>query len=210
MKKLAIIGAGDLGQQIAYHAAQDNQFEVVGFFDDFATPNTIINQIKVFGKVEDVENGFTNKLFDEVIIGIGYKHLGFREKLYTSLKAVVPFATFIHSSCYIDASCVVGSGVCIFPGVIIDQQAIIKDNVFINISCTIAHDSIIAQHTFLSPRVAIAGFVNIGKRCNIGINSTIIDNINVADDVQIGAGTVVINQIEKSGLYVGNPSRFIR
>ncbi|GAA3613978.1 acetyltransferase [Flavivirga amylovorans] len=210
MKKLAIIGAGDLGQQIAYHVAQDNQFEVVGFFDDFAAQGTIVKQIKVLGKLKDVGNYFANKVFDEVIIGIGYKHLAFREDLYNSLKNTIPFATFIHSSCYVDASCSIGKGVCIFPGTVIDQQVTIKDDVFINVSCTIAHDSTIDRHTFLSPRVAIAGFVNIGKRCSIGVNSTVIDNINIADDVQIGGGTVVIKQIEKSGLYVGNPSRFIR
>ena len=37
MKKLALIGAGDLGQQIAWHAKQDGHYEVVGFFDDYAT-----------------------------------------------------------------------------------------------------------------------------------------------------------------------------
>ncbi len=210
MKKLAIIGAGDLGQQIAYHAVQDNQFQVVGFFDDFTVQNTLINQIKVLGKLKDIKKCFTNKIFDEIIIGIGYKHLAFREKLYNALKDVIPFASFIHSSCYVDASCAIGKGVCIFPGTVIDQQVTIKDDVFINVSCTIAHDSLIDQHTFLSPSVAIAGFVNIGKRCNIGVNSTIIDNINLANDVQIGGGTVVIKPIEKSGLYVGNPSRFIR
>ncbi|MCL6294675.1 acetyltransferase [Jejuia spongiicola] len=210
MKKLAIIGSGDLGQQIAYQATTDNQFNVVGFFDDFTEKDSVVSGKKILGKLSEVQNAFSNKIFDEIIIGIGYKHLDFREKIFNTLNKKIPFATFIHSSCFVDASCKIGNGVCVFPGSVLDQKVIIKDNVFINVGSIIAHDSKIENHTFISPSVAIAGFVSIGKRCNIGINSTLIDNISIVDDVQIGGGTVVVKSIEKSGLYVGNPSRFIR
>lgn len=61
-----------------------------------------------------------------------------------------------------------------------------------------------------SARIAVAGFAEIGEQCFVGINSTIIDGIKITDNTQIGAGTVVIKSIEKSGLYVGNPAKFIR
>jgi UDP-3-O-[3-hydroxymyristoyl] glucosamine N-acyltransferase len=79
-----------------------------------------------------------------------------------------------------------------------------------NLGCCIAHDALIGAHTFLSPRVAIAGFVKVEEGCNLGINSTIIDNIAIAANTQIGGGSVVIKAIEKSGLYVGNPVRYVR
>ena len=46
--------------------------------------------------------------------------------------------------------------------------------------------------------------------CSALYTGTIIDNIKVNKKTQIGAGTVVINSIEKSGLYVGNPAKFVR
>ena len=208
MKRLAIIASGDLGQQIAYHAAQDKQFEVVGFFDDFADKS--ISEYTILGKTKDIEYSFKKNEFDEIIIAIGYKHFKVRAQLFNRLKDLIPFATLIHSSCYVDPSCKIGKGVCLFPGTVIDANAEIKDNVLINVSCTIAHHSIVGTHTFLSPRVAIAGFVTIGAYCNLGINSTIIDNITIAEYIQIGGGTVVIKNLEDQGLYVGNPSRFIR
>jgi sugar O-acyltransferase (sialic acid O-acetyltransferase NeuD family) len=208
MKRLAIIGSGDLGQQIAYHANNDNKFEVVGFFDDFESPETSTS--KILGTVERVEKVFKNGGFDVLIIAIGYKHFAVRETLFSRFKNIIPFATIIHSSCYVDVSCKIGEGVCLFPGSVLDANVEVKDNVLINVACTIAHDSIIGRNTFLSPRVAIAGFVTIGENCNIGINSTIIDNIKITNNSQIGGGAVVISNIEKHGLYVGNPSRFIR
>ena len=54
MKKLAIIGSGDLGRLIAYHAIQDNQFQVVGFFDDYAKTGSSVDNIKILGKILDI------------------------------------------------------------------------------------------------------------------------------------------------------------
>jgi acetyltransferase-like isoleucine patch superfamily enzyme len=46
--------------------------------------------------------------------------------------------------------------------------------------------------------------------CILGINATVIDNITIVSNTQLGGGSVVIKNIEHSGLYVGNPTRFIR
>ena len=210
MKRLAIIGSGDLGQQIAYHATQDNQFTVVGFFDDFKNRGVLVNDIPILGGLSDVSSQFKKGIFDELLIGIGYKHMMFRSDVFNKFKAEIPFAKLIHSNCLIDPSCIIQAGVVIYPGCIVDQNVNIGENVLVNVGCCIAHDSKIGKHSFLSPRVAIAGFVTIENSCIIGINATIIDNIKIVQQVQIGGGSIVIKNIEKAGLYVGNPARFIR
>lgn len=210
MKKLAIIGSGDLGRLIAYHAVQDKQFSVVGFFDDFAPQGSLVNNIKILGAISDIDIFYNQGVFDVIICGIGYKHLAFREKLFETFHHKIEFANLIHSSCYVDASSNIGKGIFMLPGSVLDSNVRIEDNVVLNISCCISHDSIVGAHSFISPRVAIAGFVKLGKRCNIGINSTIIDNLSIVDDVQTGGGTVVNKNLTNKGLYVGNPARFIR
>jgi sugar O-acyltransferase (sialic acid O-acetyltransferase NeuD family) len=210
MKRVAIIGSGDLGQQIAYHIKTDNQFEVAGFFDDYREPGILVNGYSILGGIDKIHQSFNHNDFDELFIAIGYKHIQIRAAIYERLKGKVPFATFVHSSCIIDRTAVIAEGVCVYPGCIIDQGVKIEENVLINVGCCIAHHTVIGQHTFLSPRVAIAGFVKIGSKNIIGINATIIDNITTADGVQLGGGTVVIKSIDNSGLYVGNPARFVR
>ena len=210
MKKVAIVGSGDLGQQIAWHAIHDQQFEVAGYFDDFKTKGAVINDLPVLGGLNDITAAFSTAIFDELLIGIGYKHMNFRKELYLQYKGKIPFGRLVHSSCILDRSSTINEGVVIYPGCIIDQNVVIEENVLMNVGCCIAHDTIIGAHTFLSPRVAIAGFVKVGEACNLGINSTIIDNISIPANTQIGGGGVVITNIEKEGLYVGNPVRFIR
>jgi len=210
MKRIAIIGSGHLGQQIAHHIHTDTEDVVVGYFDEYQKRGQKVNNIIVLGGNNDVENAYENNTFDEVLIAIGYKHMSVRKELFEQLSPIIPFYTFIHSETYVDFSAKIGKGTIIYPGCIIDQYVTIQENVLINISSSIAHDSIIGRHSFLSPAIAIAGFVNIGEQCVIGINATIIDNISIANKVQIGAGAVVTEKLDKAGLYVGIPAKFIK
>ena len=210
MKRLGIIGSGDLGQLIAYHANIGGKYEVVAFFDDFKKKNDMVSGIPVLGGTDDVLKAFTDGKIEELMIGIGYKHFEFRRKLFALFSAQIPMATVVHSSSYIDPSCKIGKGVFVLPGCVLDRNVELKDNVLLNTGCVISHDSVVSDHTFLSPGVNIAGFVKIGQCCNIGINTTIIDNIEIADNSQTGGGTVIIKNITEPGLYVGNPAKFIR
>jgi sugar O-acyltransferase (sialic acid O-acetyltransferase NeuD family) len=207
-KILAIIGAGDLGRQIAYHAMHDNHFNTVIFFDDF-NQDKLVDGFKLLGKTEAVLDSYNQGLFTDLIIGIGYKHMQERSNLFNRFKDKIPFVNIIHSSCIVDSSVKLGKGIVMYPGSIIDANVVIGDNVLINIGCVIAHDTNINSNCFLSPSVNLAGFVNVGEKSILGINCTVIDNIKIHSNTQIGGGGVVIKNINKNGLYVGNPVRFI-
>jgi sugar O-acyltransferase (sialic acid O-acetyltransferase NeuD family) len=208
-KTLAIIGSGHLGQQIAHYAIADNHYDKVVFFDDFSNESAV-NGMQILGKTDHIQNAFDKKQFDEILIGIGYKHLAVRKHFFEQFSEMIPFGKIIHSSSWVDSTALIKEGCVVYPSCCIDANAIVECNTILNLACTLAHDSIVGKHSFLSPRVAVAGFVKMEELCIIGINSTIIDNITIPPNTQIGAGTVVINSIENSGLYVGNPQRFIR
>lgn len=206
---LAIIGSGDLGQQIAHHAISDKHFANVVFFDDY-TDKQEVNGYRVIGKTADVSRCYEAGLFNKLLIGVGYNHMGKRKELFEMFADKIPFANIIHSSCWVDSTVELGSGIVVYPGCMLDAHVRIGNNVLINAGGCIAHDTVIGQHSFLSPAVALAGFINIGEQCIIGINTTIIDNITLVPMVRTGGGTVVIKNIETNGLYVGNPAKFIR
>ena len=207
MKNLLIIGSGDLAQLMAYHALNDCNYNVVGFLDDFKSNGVLEMGLPVIGDIEDTEKLYNAGMFDELIIGIGYKHLIFRNLLFNQLVNIIPFANIIHSSAYIDKSVKVGKGTFILPGCTLDSGVKIGDNVVLNTGVTIAHDSKIKSHVFIGPAVQIAGKVVIKERCFIGIGSTIIDNITINKYIQLGGGAVVIDNLTEKGLYVGLPAK---
>lgn len=49
----------------------------------------------------------------------------------------------------------------------------------------------------------------IGNHVSIGTNATILP-VRICDHVVVGAGSVVTKDIDKPGVYAGNPARFIR
>ena len=210
MKRLAIIGSGDLAKQIAHHAVNDKHYQVVGCFDDFLIKGDCSNGLSILGDIASIQDCFDKDLFDQLFIGIGYKHMDLRNDLYLRFENKIPFGTIIHSSCIIDASSNIGKGTIIYPGCIIDMDAEIGNNCLIYNGCNIAHDSKVSNNTIFSPGVHIAGFCSIGEHVNLGIGTVISDNISITQKVRTGAGTVVVNSIVDSGTYVGVPAKKIK
>jgi sugar O-acyltransferase (sialic acid O-acetyltransferase NeuD family) len=210
MKKLAIIGSGDLGQLMAHHAT-DSGFEVIGYYDDFQVEGSYIKEKIILGNTNKIANDYANAIFDEIIIAIGYKHLVFKEQLFDKIiKIGIPLANIIHSSAYIDKSVVLGKGIFILPNCTLDSGVRLGNCVLLNTGVVIAHDSYVDNFSFLAPAVAMAGYILVGKRCFLGINTTVIDNIQITDDTQTGGGSVITKNITEKGLYVGVPARKIR
>ena len=210
LKTLAIIGSGDLGMQIAHFALSDGHYDEVVFFDDFEQ-NKIKNGFKIVGNTNDIVNRFKESLFDEILIGIGYKYLSQKKEIYNTLKSNnIPVGKIIHSTCWVDSTAIIEEGNVLYPRCIIDANVHIGVNNLINLGCVFSHDGKIGGHSFYSPSVSIAGFVEIGEMCNLGINSTIIDNIKIVDNVTIGGATTVIKNIDNQGVYVGSPARKVK
>lgn len=208
MKKLAIIGSGDLGQQIAHHARVCGRYTPVGFFDDFQAVGALRHGLPVMGGIQAVRDAFDRGEFEVLMVGIGYKHLEKRGAVFHQFQGVIPFATIIHPSVQLDESCSVGEGVFIFPGCVLDMNVVVKDNVLINAGCVIAHDSEVGENSFFGPGVRVAGFVKIGSSVNLGIGTVVIDNVAIASGVRTGGGAVVIDGISEPGLYVGLPAKY--
>lgn len=207
MRKLLIIGAGELGRQILNLADQINSYKVIGFVDDFVTPGTeIVPRLRVIGTIKDVVSLYDKGKFDFLAIGIGYKHPLMRKKIYNEFSELIPFATLIHPSCIIDSSAIIEKGCILYAGCNIDKDVIIRDNTLLNLSVTVAHTTEVGAHSFIAPGVIFSGFVKIGE-CNfIGAGTIVIDNIYISDNNFIGAGTVITKNISVSGVYYGNPA----
>lgn len=206
MIRLAIIGAGDLGQLIAHHAPGCGSFKVVGFYDDFAKPGSTVKEWPVLGSLSEVEVAFENGVFDQLMVGIGYNHMHFRRDTYDRFSGQIPLATLIHQNAFVDHSVKIGAGCFVLPGCTVDAHAVLGENVLLNTGSVIAHDTFVGAHSFCAPAVAVAGKTIIGSCCIVGINSTIIDNLSICDFTRIAAGAVVNQSITIPGMYAGVPA----
>jgi len=122
--------------------------------------------------------------------------------------------------CKIADNCFIGPFVEIQKGSIIGKGSKIQSHVFIcelvsiGESCFVSHGVMFINDSFRKGSPAngdrsLWGHTQIGDRVCIGSNATIMP-VTVCNDVVIGAGSVVTKDISKSGIYAGNPARFIR
>lgn len=122
--------------------------------------------------------------------------------------------------------CEIGEGVFVGPFVEIQRSVIIGartriqshtficELVSIGEDCFVSHGVMFVNDEFAcgtraGGRRELLKSTHIGARVLIGSNATILP-VRVCDDVVVGAGSVVTRNIEKPGIYAGNPARFLR
>ncbi len=209
-ERIALLGAGVLGQTVCAHLRETPGKIPCAFFDD-TRPGDTVDGVPVLGGLGDVVPRWKEGCFEKVLITVGYKHLAFRARLFVSLRQQgVPFARQIHPSCVYSRSTTIEEGAILFPGCTLDVGSHVRANTLLNTGCTLAHDSAVGPHSFLGPGVTFAGFIDVGEQCFLGVGTVLIDNIRLGAHTQTGGGTVVIDSYQGGGLLVGVPAREVR
>lgn len=122
--------------------------------------------------------------------------------------------------------CTIGDGTFVGPFVEIQRGAVIgarckvQSHAFVCELVTIGDDCFIGHGVmFINDRFQTGGpaggdrslwkGTRIGNHVSIGSNATLLP-VSVCDHVVIGAGAVVTKNIERPGVYAGNPARQLR
>lgn len=96
----------------------------------------------------------------------------------------------------------------------VQSHSFICELVEIGLDCFIGHGVMFVNDLFAKGGPArgdktLWKSTSIGSRVSIGSNATILP-VSICDDVVIGAGATVTRDIERPGVYAGNPARFLR
>lgn len=207
MQKVAMVGSGELCDRLIYYFEDTGFGRVVGMFDDFETKDTVKHDRLVLGKTEEIPGLFRKGAFDSVAVAVGYKHRGFRKKVYEMARGHgVPVATFVHPSSYVEKSALIQEGSIVLVDCTVDMNARLGENVFLSSRCFVSHHVKVGSHTFCGPAVKLAGNAGIGECCFLGISTTLIDGVRIGTNVQTAAGAVVTKDVPDHVLVAGVPA----
>lgn len=98
----------------------------------------------------------------------------------------------------------IGSGLKLYHG----QGLVVNDHSIIGSNCTLRHNTTIGHKEL--PDGTFSASPIIGDDVDIGSNTAIIGPVTIGDNVIIGAGSVVVKNLESNGIYAGNPARLIK
>lgn len=91
------------------------------------------------------------------------------------------------------------------------SEIFIGNNVAIAMGVTLTtHTHLIGNTKRRAPRQTIFKPIVIEDGCWIGANVTILPGVRIGKGTVVGAGSVVIRDLEKNSVYVGNPARKIK
>lgn len=150
---------------------------------------------------------------EPILFKSGIKNVTFGK----NVKIVQPVNVY---GCTIMDNCFIGPFVEIQKDVVIGCNTKIQSHSFICELVSIGNDCFIGHGVmFINDLFSKGGpaqgdktlwmSTTIGNNVSIGSNATILP-VKICDNVVIGAGAVVTKNIDKTGIYAGNPARFIR
>jgi sugar O-acyltransferase (sialic acid O-acetyltransferase NeuD family) len=206
MTDLYIIGAGGFGREVAWLVERINEknptWNLNGFIDDNKENwGTKVNDYEVLGGCDYLKS--LGKVYTVCAVGSAKTRKSIIEKLADSQ---VRYATLVDPSVIFSQRVEIGEGTIICAGTIITVDVKIGEHVIINLDCTIGHDAIINDYVTMYPSVNVSGMVDIGQCSEIGTGSQIIQGKNVISNSIIGAGAVIVKDIERPGTYIGVPA----
>ena len=199
MKDVIIIGTGGHAKVVAdiVKLSDDN---LIGFLTSDKNLTSFLGK-PVLGLDTEYKK-FNDAYF---IIAIGNSDA--RKRISRSMVGV-KWYTAIHPQAIISKTdTIIGEGTVISANAVVNSCSKIGKHCIINTNCSVEHDNVIKSFAHISVGTMLGGNVTVGTGTWVGIGATVKNGITICDNCLIGAGAVVVKDIEMPGIYIGNPAK---
>lgn len=212
MKKIAIIGAGGFGREVACLINAINEeskkWDFIGFFDDVKDIGYENEYGKVLGRIKDL-NSYPESL--AVVIAIA-KPSAIEVIVKSIISPNIYFPNLIAPDIiFFDKNNMsLGQGNIIGFGCSISCNVCIGNFNIFNCFISIGHDTKIGDYNAVMPSTKISGDITIGDRNFFGASSVILEKLTIGNDTTIGAISLIFRNTKDKNTYIGNPASIVK
>ncbi len=211
MKNLIIIGAGNFGRELFWHATMSvgygEDFVVKGYIDDVYNP-TVEKYKRLsapwLGKITDYKIRENDVFICAVGDGDG------REAV---VKRIInlggDFINLIHKTAIIQGEVEFGNGIFIGPYTVVGDHVKIGNHVMLNTHSSIGHDAVIGDYSCIMSYVDITGWCDIGEKVFLASGCRMTPKTKIGNNAYVGIGSVVLRRVRAGTKVFGNPARII-
>ncbi|HYX06104.1 MAG TPA: acetyltransferase [Bacteroidales bacterium] len=209
MRKIVVAGGGGHAK-VVISVLKKLDYDVIGYTDK--SDKGALLGIPYLGTDTILKELRENNEASTAAVGVGHiRSTATRKKLYSELDNLnYDLPAILSPDAIVNDEVTVGKGTFIADGVVVNSGSTIGELSIINTNASIDHDCSIGDFVHIAPGVTLSGGVTIGSDVLIGTGASIIQNISIVEKCIIGAGSVVINDCDDTGIYVGNPARKIK
>lgn len=212
MKKIAIIGSGGFGREVACLINAINEkskeWDFIGFFDDVKDIGYENEYGKVLGRIKDL-NSYPESL--AVVIAIAKPSaIEVIVKSITSPNIYFPNLITPDIIFFDKNNMSLGQGNIIGFGCSISCNVRIGNFNIFNCFISIGHDTKIGDYNAVMPSTKISGDITIGDRNFFGASSVILEKLTIGNDTTIGANSLIFRNTKDKNTYIGNPASIVK
>ena len=109
----------------------------------------------------------------------------------------------------IEPNCLIGSNVTIVRGSV-NENTIIGKGTCMAHGTLIGHGCQIGEKNHFANNVSLGGGCHTAKKCFLGSGVVLSAGVKLEKEILVGAGGVVVASLEKEGVYLGMPAKWIK
>jgi sugar O-acyltransferase (sialic acid O-acetyltransferase NeuD family) len=205
---IVVVGAGEQATIAYEYFTHDSPETVVGFAVEAAYRDRDEHLGLPVVALEDVERHFPPDRTAAFVAISSTKLNRVRTRLYEQVKERgYPLATYVSSRAFVWHDVEIGENCMIFEHNVLQHDVKIGDNVVLWSGNHVGHQTEIEDHCFIASHVVLSGYCRVGRSSFMGVNSCVADFVKIGEDCVVGAGAVVVKDLEPARVYVGNPAR---
>lgn len=203
MRKVIFVGAGEYAESV-YDSMSKEEYDLIGFVDDSKTGSHMGRPI-IASRVEQVP------CFMEYAYFISIGDTEPRKRLFEKVKRLgLETINIIDKSAMVASSVSIGTGNFIGKMAVINIGTVIGDDNMINSKALIEHHCTIKNHTRIATATTMNGDVIVEDGAYLGSMACCIGQQRLGKFSIIGAGAVVLGDIEPYCTAVGVPAKVIK
>lgn len=128
-------------------------------------------------------------------------------QIMVALEAGLELVNAIHPSALIMEDAILGKNIIMHANSFLGYRAELHDGVILNTGAQVDHHCVLGKSVTIAPGVVMASNVYIEEKCTVYTAAVIKNSITIKNNSIIGAGSVVIRDVEENKVMVGVPAR---
>ena len=202
-----IVGAGGHGRVVLDILRQAHQTDPVGFIDSNPTlRGHEVDGIGVLGSLPDLPELRQRLGINAAIVAIGDNAT--RDRYANLLKSQgLRLVNAIHPKASVADTARMGRNIVVAAGAVICAHCRVSDSCVINTASIVDHESFLGRAAHICPGARLAGRVIVEDLAFVGIGATVIQCVTIGRNSTVGAGAVVLRNVEPFTTVVGVPAR---